>query len=304
VSSEAGWEWRPRKNQSIEFTRKRDVIYGRKHGMALTMDVFTPENAKGIGVLWVVSGSGRSDHTKIDTPSYRERIQILLNKGYTVFAVVHSSAPRFVLQEMAEDIHRAVRFVRFHADEFHVDPNRIGIAGASAGGSLSLLVGTSGNEGNPNHVDPVERVSSKVQAVGSFFAPTDWLDFDGKGTDVLDFQKAKYGSVDPSFVFYDFDENQQIYRIITDKKQIRKHLKEYSPISHVTRDDAPTVIVHGDADPFIPFQQSRRMINRLEKAGIPSKLITRKGKGHGWTNWERDVTLIADWFDKQLDTSK
>lgn len=289
---------------SMDVIRRRDVIYGRKYGMALTMDVFAPKNAKSIGVLWIVSGSGRSDHTKIDRPSYRKRIGILLNKGYTVFAVVHSSAPRFTLQDMAEDIHRAVRFVRLSSDEFRIDPDRIGIAGASAGGALSLLVGTSGKEGDPNSVDPVERVSSNVQAVGCFFAPTDWLNIDGKGTNVIDFQKMKYGFVDPSFEFYDFNPNRQTYRIITEQTRIKELLKELSPISHVTEDDAPTLIIHGDADPFIPFQQSLRLIERLEKASVPSKLITRKGKGHGWTDWEEDVVLIADWFDRHLKISK
>jgi dipeptidyl aminopeptidase/acylaminoacyl peptidase len=201
---------------------------------------------------------------------------------------------------MAEDIHRAVRFVRFRAGEFHIDPNLIGIAGASAGGSLSLLVGTSGKKGDPNNADPVERVSSKVQAVGSFFAPVDWLNIDGNGTNVIDFQKTKYGFVDPSFEFYHFEQDRQTYRIITDQTRIGELLRGLSPLSHVTEDDAPTIIIHGDADPFVPFQQSSHMIDRLEKAGVPSKLITRKGKGHGWTDWENDVTLIADWFDIHL----
>ncbi|MHC4725871.1 MAG: prolyl oligopeptidase family serine peptidase [Planctomycetota bacterium] len=287
-------------SQSLDFTRWHDVIYGRKHGMALTMDVFTSEKAKGIGVIWVVSGSGRSDIKRIDKPSYQKCIQTLVNRGYTVFAVVHSSAPRFTLQDMVPDIHRAVRFIRFQAIDFGVNASQIGIVGASAGGGLSLLLGTAGKEGDPNNVDPVERFSSKVQAVGSFFAPTDWLDFDNKGTNILDFQKTKYGSVDPSFVFHEFDENKQIYRLITDRKRIIEQLKDCSPIIHVSRDDAPTIIVHGDADPFIPFHQSKRMINSLTKAGVPSKLVTRESKGHGWTNWERDVTLIADWFDVHL----
>jgi dipeptidyl aminopeptidase/acylaminoacyl peptidase len=205
---------------------------------------------------------------------------------------------------MAGDIHRAVRFVRFHANDFRIDPDHIGIAGASAGGGLSLLVGTSGKEGDPNNADPVDRASSRVQAVGSFFAPTDWLNIDGNGTNVIDFQKTKYGFVDPSFVFYDFDPNRQTYRIITAHHRIRELLRELSPISHVTGDDAPTLIIHGDADPFIPFQQSIRLIDRLKKAGVPSKLITRKGKGHGWTDWEEDVALIADWFDRHLTISK
>jgi acetyl esterase/lipase len=286
--------------QSMDFTRQQDVIYGRKHGMALTMDVFTPEQAKGIGIIWVVSGSGRSDIKRIDKPSYKKCIQTLVNRGYTVFAVVHSSAPRFTLQDMVPDIHRAVRFIRFQAADFGINAGQIGIVGASAGGGLSLLLGTASKEGDPNNVDPVERVSSKVQATGSFFGPTDWLDFDNKGTNILDFQKTRYGSVDPSFVFHEFDENKQIYRLITDRKHIIEQLKDFSPIMHVSQDDAPTIIVHGDADPFIPIHQSRRMINSLTKAGVPSKLITRKSKGHGWMNWEKDITLIADWFDVHL----
>jgi acetyl esterase/lipase len=283
---------------AVEFSHQRNVIYGHKHGMALTMDVFSSSKANGIGVLWVVSGSGRSSIERIDKPSFQKCFQILLHKGYTVFAVVHSSAPRFTLQDMVTDIRRAVRYTRYHAQDFGINGEHIGIAGASAGGTLALLMGTTGQDGDPNHTDPVERVSSRVQAVGCFFGPSDWLNFDGQGTDVRTFQKQKYGSIDPSFLFY--DPNKQTHQILTDEQKINTLLKAYSPVAHVTPDDAPTLIIHGEADPFIPFQQSQRMIKTFREKKVPCQLVSRPDKGHGWDGWEDDTLLLADWFDKYL----
>ena len=97
------------------FTRQEDVIYGRKYGTALTMDVFTPKKANGAGVVFAVSGGWFSDRRAINVSSYRE----FLRRGYTVFAVVHGSQPRFTIPEAVEDMHRAVRYVRYHVKDFH-----------------------------------------------------------------------------------------------------------------------------------------------------------------------------------------
>src|SRR3954452_24540576 len=158
---------------TADWTRTQDVIYGRKYGLALTMDVFTPKKANGVGVIFVVSGGWFSRpqaiHPALATP--------LLKRGYTVFAVVHGSQPRFTVPEIVEDMHRAVRFIRHHATEYGVDPDRLGITGASAGGHLSLMIGTAGQKGNPNAPDPVDRESSRVKAVACFFPPTDLLNY-------------------------------------------------------------------------------------------------------------------------------
>ena len=125
--------------QDAPFDRKQDVIYGRKDGVALTMDVFTPRaNANGAGAVFVVSGGWYSAHEFLDGagPGF---INELASRGYTVFGVVHGSQPRYTIPEILGDMHRAVRFVRHHAAEYHVDPNRIGIYGGSAGGHLSLI---------------------------------------------------------------------------------------------------------------------------------------------------------------------
>src|SRR5581483_7404511 len=130
----------------VPYTRLGDVVYGRKDGMALTMDVFTPKkNANGAAVVWAVSGGWFSSHAAINTGF----IAVLVQRGYTVFAVVHGSQPRYSIPEILLDMHRAVRFIRAHAKDYKIDPNRIGISGGSAGGHLSLMQGMAGDLGNP-----------------------------------------------------------------------------------------------------------------------------------------------------------
>src|SRR4051812_18776272 len=101
-----------RAQESKNFTRKADVIYGRKYGVALTLDVLTPkQNANGLGLVNVISGGWYSQHP---ADGGAVRIQSLLNRGYTIFSVVHGSQPKFSTPEIFEDMNRAVRFIRAH----------------------------------------------------------------------------------------------------------------------------------------------------------------------------------------------
>src|SRR5258706_11989531 len=100
-----------------EPTRIRDVIYGRKFGTALTMDVIRPEKQSGIGVVVMVSGGFSSDHAATDGPFSPNAFKALTDRGMTLFFVVHGSQPKFVVAEIVPDIHRAVRFIRTHAGE-------------------------------------------------------------------------------------------------------------------------------------------------------------------------------------------
>jgi acetyl esterase/lipase len=105
-------------------SRIEDVIYGRKYGIALTMDVFTPKKANGAAVVFVISGGWQSSHDVIDPADTKE----FTGGGYTVFAVVHGSQPKFTIPEMIEDLHRSVRFIRHHAKKYQ----SIRIASASS----------------------------------------------------------------------------------------------------------------------------------------------------------------------------
>ena len=136
------------------FTRN-EVIYGRKFGTALTADVIQPAKPNGYGVVAMISGGFFSSHDSISPAFFRP----LLERGYTVFAVVHGSQPKFTIPEITGDVHRALRFIRHHAKEYGVKPAQLGIMGASAGGHLSLTLGTQGQPGDPASKDPVDRKS-------------------------------------------------------------------------------------------------------------------------------------------------
>lgn len=167
--------------QQTEPTRVQDVIYGRKPGVALTMDVFKPSKPNGIAVLYMVSGGWVSSHEAVN-PGLAK---LFTDRGETVFEIVHGSQPKYTIPEIVQDIQRAVRFIRTHAAEYGVDPNRIGITGASSGGHLSLSIGALGVDGLPNAPDPVDRASSAVQAVACFFPPTDFLNYGKEGVNAL-----------------------------------------------------------------------------------------------------------------------
>jgi len=265
------------------FNRIEDVIYGRKFGTALTLDVFQPENQNGCGILFMISGGFSSSHDAINPGFYR----VLLDRGYTVFAVVHGSQPRFTIPEIEQDIHRAVRFVRYNAAKYGVKPDKLGITGASAGGHLSLTMGTQGGPGDSNARDAIDRESSAVQAVACFFPPTDFLNWGKPGEDGVGFGPT--AQFKPAF------------GPRSDTPEGRQALgKEISPINFVTANMPPTLVIHGDADKLVPVYQAEIFKNRCLEAHAPFKLMVREGKDHGWKEMGDDMRIFADWFDEHL----
>jgi acetyl esterase/lipase len=281
--------------RAVDFSRQVDVVYGRKHGMALTMDVLTPkEKTNGAAIIWVISGGWFSAHDAINPVPVEE----LLKRGYTVFAVVHGSQPRYTIPEVISDMNRAVRFIRYHAADYHIDPDRIGVTGGSAGGHLSLMLGTAGDKGNPDAKDPVDKTSSRVQAVACFFPPTDFLNYGKPGEDALG--RGILKGFKAPFDFHEQDPNTKVYRPITDEARIIEIGRQISPVNHVSADDPPTLIMHGDADQLVPIQQAELIIEKLKSAGVDCKLVVKKGASHGWPDLVKDMTILADWFDEHL----
>ena len=288
-----------RAQEAPDFTRTRDVIYGRKAGLALTMDVIAPrEKPNGLGVLFVVSGGWRSRPEAIRSEMYAP----FYKRGYIVFAVVHGTQPKFTVPEIVQDVNRAVRFVRYHAKDYHIDPDHLGVTGGSAGGHLSLMIGTAGTAGERQAVDPVDRVSSRVQAVACFFPPTDFLNW-GKPGAVLDCKNMDR-RFKAAFDFQIFDTDERIFKRVNDEKKVREMLQEISPIHYVTRQTPPTLIIHGDKDELVPLQQSESMIAKLKAAEVPANLIVKKDCGHGWITILKDTETLADWFDRYLKNEK
>jgi len=260
------------------FTISTDHIYGHKAGMALTFDTIRPtDNANGVALLLMVSGGWVSEYFDLekamtDSAESGGRFTTLVGKGYTLFMVRHGSSPYFKVPDAVDDVRRAVRYIRLHAADFGIDPNRIGVFGASAGGHLSLMLGTASDEGDPNAEDPVLRVSDRVNAVVAYFPPVDLRPIVGPSDrfPALDFDKAQGDAV--------------------------------SPILFVTPDDPPTLLIHGDSDRLVPIRNSESMEAALKDAGVPTDFITIPGAGHGFRGEDAHTaaTALAAWFDKHL----
>lgn len=268
---------------NVDFTRTEDVIYGRKFGTALTLDVFQPQPANGVGIVLMVSGGWFSSHESINADFLRP----FLNRGYTVFTVVHGSQPKFTITEIVPDIHRALRFIRHNAARYGVDPNRLGITGASAGGHLSLTMGTQGGPGDPKAEDAIDRESSAVQCVACFFPPTDFLNYSRPGEDAVGVGTLK-----------DF---KPAFGPRSDTAEERQKLgREISPIYFIHSNMPPMLIIHGDADKLVPIYQVQTFVKGCEAVGSTAKLVVREGKQHGWPDMGKDMELFADWFDQYL----
>ena len=290
-------------SEGVEFTRTEDVIYGRKHGTALTMDVITPEKQNSRGVIFAVSGGWYSSHDNIGKAINRGGVQELLKRGYVVFAVVHGSQPKFTVPEIREDMHRAVRFIRHHASRYKIDPEKLGMFGGSAGGHLTLMQGTVGQAGDSSAKDPVAWESSEVQAIVSYFPPTDFLNYGKEGQHFDKLVRGLMLGRNPYLAALDFrrfDKQKQLIVKIEDEAEIKRLLKESSPITHVSEDDAPVLIIHGDADLLVPIQQAKRILKKYKEAGVESELLVMPGKNHGWKAEPDELKRFGDWFDKYL----
>ncbi len=273
-----------------------DVVYGHKDGMALTFDVFTPPGEpNGIGILNMVSGGWVSRWTPPERA--RPRFEALLDRGFTVFAVRHGSSPRFKIPEAYADVRRAVRFVRLHASTYGIDPDRLGVYGGSAGGHLSLMLGLASDEGDPSTTDEVLRVSSRVAAVVANYPP---VDLRKRATPSENFPATlpesglffAGGVVVPGaadrFVALDFEDvlNASV-----------------SPILHVSSDDPPTLLVHGDADALVDVNNSQLIQSALASKGVETDLVVIEGAGHGFRTPEdraQASEALVGWFEKHL----
>lgn len=260
-----------------------DVVYGHKDGLALSFDVIKPTEPNGGGVLFLQSGGWYSawrpskDLIPASTP--------LLQKGFTVFIVRHGSAPKYTVPEAAADVRRCVRFIRMHAKDYGVDAERLGALGASAGGHLTLMLATTGDDGDPNATDPVLKTSSRIAAGVSFFPPTDLR---GWTTDPPE-EIKKHAALKPPLTFDAAKE------------------ADVSPILHVTEDDAPVLMIHGDKDLLVPIEHSQKIVPVFEKAGVKSKLVTIEGAAHGFSNEQNVKTVLpamVGWFEEKLGETK
>lgn len=249
-----------------EHTIESNIVYGMYSGLALLMDVYRPQKPNGYGVLFI-SGSGwRAPlewHAQALKDGGQQRVYVptLTAAGYTVFAINHRALPRFVYPAAVEDARRAVRFMRHNAESYGIDPDRIGAVGGSSGGHLVSMLGLQEGAGDPNSEDPIEQENARVQCVVARAAPVDFLLRD-KTTPFLDCERSEAD-----------DPNSDAYK---------RHV-EASPITYVTSDAPPFLLLHGDADDTVPINQAEAMDKALKDAGATVKFIRIPGGQHGPT---------------------
>jgi acetyl esterase/lipase len=277
-----------------------NVIYGMYSGLALLLDMYAPEKPNGYAVIFI-NGSGWSAPLAYDAEPLKNKNEVrnyltaLLDRGYTVFSVNHRATPRFLHPAAVEDIQRATRFIRYHAQRFGIIRDRIGAAGVSSGGHLVALLGVLDGTGDAQDADPINRESAKVQCVVAFEAPLDLLNGDARPGAFHPYLGVA-ASTGPSML----PKTSVEYRKFEDA----------SPIHHVTRDDPPFLLVHGDADQIVPFKHSELMEQALRAAGVEVKLLRVPGGGHGASfrgpsfrsadNWPDYTAEMVRWFDSHL----
>jgi acetyl esterase/lipase len=270
---------------SLPYDQKMDVVYGEVHGTGLLMDVFTPkQKPNGLAIIDVVSGVWRSDRGKIRDHTMAQVYHIFCSHGYTVFAIRPGSRTRYTGAEMVAHVKLGIRHVKQHAADYKIDPDRLGLTGASAGGHLAVLAAVTPEEGKPDASQPPLRQSTKVKAAAIFFPPTDFLDWNGKPADL-----DKLGDL----LFLGGIKGQS-------EEEIKERARQLSPARMVNGPTIPFLLIHGDADPLVPLQQSQKMVEALQAAGSSVELIVKKGGGHPWFTIPEEVKVMADWFDQRL----
>ena len=234
---------------------EQDVVYGHKAGMALTYDVLTPAEQNGAAILVMVSGGWFSNWYPPE--QFAPFVSYLLDEGFVVIPVRHGSAPRFKVPEAVQDVRQAVRHVRLNAESYGIDPERLGVTGGSAGGHLSLMLALASDQGDAESEDPVARTSNRVAAVVALFPPTDLRGMSGESErfPALEFDAEKEPSV--------------------------------SPILHVSEDDPPVLLIHGDQDRLVSIEHSHNLKAAMDELSLNVELLTIEGAAHGFRGDDR-----------------
>jgi acetyl esterase/lipase len=240
----------------------KDLAYVPNGGPRQTLDLYLPAKADGPLplVIWVHGGAWRGGSKDGANPALA-----LLPKGFAVASINYRLSQHAVFPAQIEDCKAAVRWLRSHAKEYNLDAGNFGAWGASAGGHLVALLGTTDDTTFPPGGDTDKTVSSRVQAVCDWFGPSDFLHWGATGS-------PAGGSEADSAI------SRLLGGPVPEKKELAARA---SPVTHVGKSAAPFLILHGDEDKTVPLQQSEVLAEALKKAGVETTLYVVKGNGHG-----------------------
>jgi acetyl esterase/lipase len=234
---------------------QRDLVYKRINGIVLTLDLYRPEEVSGSlpVIIWIHGGGWRRGR-KEKCPAVA-----LVQDGFAVASIDYRLTSTAPFPAQIEDCKAAVRWLRANASTYHLDPDRVGVWGHSAGGHLAALLGTSGGVPELEGTGDNMQYSSQVQAVCDSAGPADLLAMTNLGPKRTFAIEGLLGG--PL------------------EKDKAKAIAA-SPIHYVSKDDPPFLIVHGEADRVVPAEQSQRFYEELRKAGVNATLKILPQVGH------------------------
>lgn len=253
----------------------RDIEYTHVGDTRLALDAAIPQTATPVPAVIVVHGGGwvRGDRAQDVAPI----LPALSDAGFAWFSISYrlmNDGTQF--GAAIEDVAAAIRFVKSHAAEYHLDPDRIALLGESAGGQLAAMAALN------------SAPDLRVRAVVALYAPTDLVTL------------AKTSDKAPEWV-------RQNLRGTAFEALILAGLKQFSPIEHVRKGMPPFLLIHGTADTLVPFEQSKAMCARIRAEGASCDLYPVEGAGHGVRWWESNPAMarrykqeMVRWLERKL----
>ncbi len=260
----------------------RDVEYGQGGDRALRMHILRPKQPPERPlpvIVWIHGGAwlGGSRDSGIGL------LAPFVSKGYVGASIEYRFSREATFPAQLEDCKCAIRFLRAKAKQYQIDPDRIGVWGASAGGHLVALLGTTGDVRDLEGKGGWPEFSSRVDAVCDWFGPTDFLKMDEAGS------RMTHNAPDSP-------ESLLIGGPIAENPD---KVARANPITYVSHDDPPFLIMHGDQDPLVPPNQSERLTAALKTAGVEVRYEVVEGAGHGFGG-PRVMRSVETFFDKHL----
>lgn len=260
---------------------QNDLEYANPDNQHLQLNMARPGKGEGpFPAVVCIHGGGFRAGTR---QGYDSLIRRLAERGYVAVTVTYRLAPKYPFPAAVHDVKAAVRWLRANAKQYHVDPNRIGATGGSAGGHLAQFLGVTAGvkefEGDGGNQDQ----PSSVACVVNFYGPSDFTQSYGKSVDAAE--------VLPLFLGGNLEQAR------------RRHIQA-SPLYWVTPAAAPTLCVHGTRDNYVAFEQATWIVDRLKASGVEAELLAIEGAGHGFSgeNAKRADEALFAFFDKHLKT--